>query len=62
MDEAVDVVVEDLVEVDVVVGVVEVVLILVEVLVLVEVAKGPLLQVFDIGAQVLACQLLQMDW
>jgi len=30
--------------------------------VLVDVANGPLLQVFDIGAQVLACQLLQMDW
>ena len=43
-----------------VVGVVEVVL--VEVLVLVDVAKGPLLHVFDIGAQVFACQLLQMDW
>ena len=45
-----------------VVGVVEVALVLVDVLVVVEVAKGPLLQVFDIGAQVLACQLLQMDW
>ena len=57
LDEVVDVVVEDLVEVDVVVVVVDVVLV-----VLVEVAKGPLLQVFDMGPQVLACQLLQMDW
>lgn len=52
---------EELVD-DVLVALVELVDVVLVDVVLVDVANGPLLHVFNIGAQVLACQLLQIDW